>query len=430
MQNNSRRNTKSRRNNKNRMIISTSYSDILEYFNSKSSYLYDYINKNKDFKYQLIMKEFRHSDLISAGKRTDKKQGLEYELLDYMSKTLKNQINNNKEELDKYPTSHQSNINIHNNFFTFFNINKLERRIGKQTENHKHIAMHKISKVFIVTETLENFLYENTEKVFNILNKNDIYNKKKNKYFNKNINIDTKLDVLKIELNVAIHGLGTKDNLIFQEIRKGIFLGDYLNILQVITNKNKKIVFILLEKNPVYFTITKKSNLAWQEYLEKLQKDKKSQLKAGEDLTLDEKNRKLQTKWKDNLAREIMAFTANNNEIFCPLTMISADYNNLSTLFRASHIKPYSECDAKEAFDINNGLLLIANADALFDKFLISVNSKKELCHSFLLDQNKLLIQQLKLNQEIFTEILNDERMKYLSYHYEKFLQKERERKK
>lgn len=416
--------------NSSRITISTNYNDILEYFSGKSSYLYNYIDTNKTFKYQLIMKEFRHSDLITAGKRTNKKQGLEYELLDYMSKTLKNKINNNKEELAKYPTAKQSNINIHKNFFTFFNINKLESRPGKQIENHKHIAMHKISKVFIVTETLENFLYENTEKVFNILDKNDIYDKKKNKYFNKNIEIDISSDLLEIELSAAIHGLGTKDDLVFHEIRKSVFLGDNLNILQVITNENNKIIFILLEKNPVYFTITKKSNLVWQEYLEKLQKDKKSQLKVGEDLTLDEKNRKLQTKWKDNLAREIMAFTANDDEIFCPLTMISADYSNLSTLFRASHIKPYSECDAKEAFDINNGLLLIANADALFDKFLISVNSKKELCHSFLLGKNKLLIQQLKLNQEIFTEILNNERMKYLSYHYEKFLQKERERKK
>lgn len=412
--------------NNERISVATNADDILEYFSGKSNYLYDYISRHYNYKFQLIIKEIRHSDLITAGKRTSKKQGLEYELLDYLSKKLKDKINSDKNELEKYPTAKQSNINIPNDFYSFFGINKLERRIGKQDDNHDHILMHDISKVFVVTETLENFLKHKTEKVFDILGKNDMY-LRKNRYF-ENI-IDISDDLLPIELRAAIHGIGTKDDVIFHEIRKSVFLGDSLNILQVITNENEKIIFILFEKNPVYFTITKESNLVWQEYLEKLQKDKKAQLKVGEDLTLDEKSRKLQTKWKDNLAREIMAFTANDDEVFCPLTMVSADYSNLSTLFRASHIKPYSECDTKEAFDVNNGLLLIANADALFDKFLISINSKKELCHSFLLDKNKLLIQQLRLNQEIFTEILNDERMKYLSYHYEKFLQKERERK-
>jgi putative restriction endonuclease len=42
-------------------------------------------------------------------------------------------------------------------------------------------------------------------------------------------------------------------------------------------------------------------------------------------------------------------------------------------LLRASHIKPWSECDTDaERLDVYNGLLLSAHLDAAFDAFLIS----------------------------------------------------------
>ena len=45
---------------------------------------------------------------------------------------------------------------------------------------------------------------------------------------------------------------------------------------------------------------------------------------------------------------------------------------------RASHIKPWSECDStpEERHDPQNGLLLIANLDALFDRNLISFDNE------------------------------------------------------
>jgi bifunctional DNA-binding transcriptional regulator/antitoxin component of YhaV-PrlF toxin-antitoxin module len=39
---------------------------------------------------------------------------------------------------------------------------------------------------------------------------------------------------------------------------------------------------------------------------------------------------------------------------------------------RASHIKPWSECNDREKLDVNNGLLLVANLDAAFDSKLVS----------------------------------------------------------
>lgn len=44
-------------------------------------------------------------------------------------------------------------------------------------------------------------------------------------------------------------------------------------------------------------------------------------------------------------------------------------------LLRASHIKPWSKSDNRERLDPNNGLLLIANLDAAFDKRLISFDA-------------------------------------------------------
>lgn len=42
-------------------------------------------------------------------------------------------------------------------------------------------------------------------------------------------------------------------------------------------------------------------------------------------------------------------------------------------VLRASHAKPWSECDSDaERLDVFNGFLLVANLDALFDRFLIS----------------------------------------------------------
>lgn len=138
-----------------------------------------------------------------------------------------------------------------------------------------------------------------------------------------------------------------------------------------------------------------------------------------------EKNRRLQSKWKDMLAAEMMNYTSNENEIFCPLTYITADYNNLKTLYRASHIKGFTNCDSDEAYDINNGLLLCANADALFDKHLITIDENKNIVFSFVLEHDEKLKQVLRLNNEIFKAILNDKRMLYLKYHKKEFEKKE-----
>lgn len=91
----------------------------------------------------------------------------------------------------------------------------------------------------------------------------------------------------------------------------------------------------------------------------------------------------------------------------------------------ASHIKPchicLKECNIDEAYDYNNGILIQQNIDAYFDKNDISFNN-----------DGTILIGP-KVNKEISNkyscysldkEILTPERLKYLSYHRNKFFEK------
>ena len=48
-------------------------------------------------------------------------------------------------------------------------------------------------------------------------------------------------------------------------------------------------------------------------------------------------------------------------------------------VLRASHIKPWRDCSHSERLDPNNGLLLSANLDALFDRYLISFTDEGQI---------------------------------------------------
>lgn len=97
-------------------------------------------------------------------------------------------------------------------------------------------------------------------------------------------------------------------------------------------------------------------------------------------------------------------------------------------LYIASHIKRFEHCNTEEAYDINNGLLLCANADALFDKHMITVDSNKKIKFSFLIERDFQLQQNFLLNQPVFEIILNEERMKYMSEHRAIFEETEKKR--
>jgi hypothetical protein len=98
-------------------------------------------------------------------------------------------------------------------------------------------------------------------------------------------------------------------------------------------------------------------------------------------------------------------------------------------LFIASHIKRHADSTIYEKYDTNNGLLLCANADALFDKYMITISEDKNIIFSELLKDEVELKKNLLLDHEIISKhILNEQRMKYMEDHRAKFYEKEAER--
>lgn len=86
----------------------------------------------------------------------------------------------------------------------------------------------------------------------------------------------------------------------------------------------------------------------------------------------------------------------------------------LKELLIASHIKEFSISTKSESIDLNNGLLLCANHDKLFDRHLISFDNKGKIMIS---DKIKLTdYEELKINENICINM--DEKIdKYMAYH-------------
>lgn len=90
---------------------------------------------------------------------------------------------------------------------------------------------------------------------------------------------------------------------------------------------------------------------------------------------------------------------------------------------RASHIKEWADSSREERMDAENGLLLCANHDALFDRHLISFEPNTgKICISESLDENQR--DSLFLNSTVSIPI--SVRMKlYMEVHYKKFKENE-----
>ena len=89
-------------------------------------------------------------------------------------------------------------------------------------------------------------------------------------------------------------------------------------------------------------------------------------------------------------------------------------------LLRASHAKPWAECDSDaERLDVFNGFLLSANLDALFDRFLISFNGAGDLLVSSRIAPADQAL--LGLGRRLSLRWLAAEHLSYLHYHQERF---------
>lgn len=88
---------------------------------------------------------------------------------------------------------------------------------------------------------------------------------------------------------------------------------------------------------------------------------------------------------------------------------------------RASHAKPWAECaDDAERLDAFNGFLLVANLDALFDRFLISFDDAGHLLTSARLSPSDL--PELGIHSGMTLRWLASEHLPYLQWHRERFL--------
>lgn len=395
---------------------------IYQYISNKSDSVTEMLKSNLDWEYMLIVKNITHSDLLNSGKRNGPNEPLDKNYLYYLSVDEMKEIE--KYTQKKFENAKQSNIFVSSEFYNFIDMPQLHRRNGIQVTQHNHPKVNDYADVYLVNDTLKYFDISYTKKIFYKLDKHPTsWN-----YDEYKIELTGKFTP--IQLTHAIHGLGTSDDEIFKNLRRSIFKSDTLNIL-LRKKQDKKEIYLILEKNPRFFTLIGEANYSWEKFLNSNNKKELFNLLKKDELSYseEEKTRKNQNKWRNMLADEMMSYTTTDDEIFCPLTYITANFSSVGTLFRASHIKAFNECTVEEAFDINNGILMIANADALFDKHLITVSDSGEIIFSYLLKNEYKLIQELKLTEKVFKAILNDKRKKYLKRHREVFNEKEVKRK-
>ena len=102
----------------------------------------------------------------------------------------------------------------------------------------------------------------------------------------------------------------------------------------------------------------------------------------------------------------------------CPLTGIDA-----LPILISSHIVPWSESNDDERLDVENGILLSPNLDALFDRHLISFDDYGEILISSKVSEKN--IENLKLLSLPNIEI-NERMLKYIRRHRNKFLEIQR----
>lgn len=378
----------------------------------ESDYIRKYIKEHTDSKYTLIYKYLTHSDIIASGKRNEK-QGIEKNYLNYVSLDVMEEM---ERKGQKFETAHQTCIAVTDTF-----CEKLGMPVGRGDQRY----IEQYANVYLVNDTLEYFEIEYTKKIFDKLGKTP-NNWKFDEY---RLNLDRESDITKINLTYAAHGVGTARDIEFHKLRRNLFRNDRIMFLIENKSNSQNNVFILLSKNPVFYTILGIKNDKWLKVAQEDIKRKEYSLVNEDTVSAVEiVDRRQQSAWRKRLAEEMMNYTTNEYEVFCPLTYITVNYENAGTLFRASHIKRYVDCNDTEKFDLNNGILMCANADALFDKHLITISNEGEIIFSELIKNDRKLISNLLLNQPIFKDILNEQRLHYLEEHRKVFEEKEEKR--
>lgn len=108
----------------------------------------------------------------------------------------------------------------------------------------------------------------------------------------------------------------------------------------------------------------------------------------------------------------------------CAMTGLS-----VTKLIRASHIRPWCECESDEQkLDPHNGLLLSVGVDAAFDCGFITFNDDGSLVVSKNLEVADLARLGIPADGSLHINHLSQERRAYLKYHREQVFEQKRKR--
>lgn len=321
----------------------------------------------------------------------------------------------NKKNRRFFVQTKQGNIHLPKEFYSF--LGKREPKDYSNVNGKPRFVFESDKyNIYLVRESLDEYFdMKKTNACINILRGNT------------NFSEDWKqgtCDYQKISLSTGVHGIGSHHDDVFHKLRGNIFARDKMLIA---CKKNKQFtekydIYFMFFRNPKFFKLM---GLGIKEYSSHLFQD-------GLDASKEE-SRAGQSKWRDMLAE----FDISDNDsdvVKCPISGLEVVYLKEGTILRASHIKEYSKCKdelgkikIEEAYDINNGLLVSADVDALFDKHLISINPNNgEIEYSKFISSN--LKRQLHFNKKIDKKYISNERKVYLEYHWNRFNSLEKDR--
>ena len=225
-------------------------------------------------------------------------------------------------------------------------------------------------------------------------------------------------DFTKTDVHITPHGLGKSNDGVFSSLRLNVFAKDKLIILVEKKTNGKMNVYFAFYRNPKFFILNEIYNKDYilSRYSEELLNKEEQETRKG------------QAKWRDELAEFALGLsTEDEGFVECPFTGVKVQYPAESAFLRASHIKAYAKCkDGKgdikieEAYDLDNGFLVIADVDALFVKYLISVDpTTHKIVKSSALSKD--VINHLNLKQEVAEKFIGPNKDKYLQLHYQEF---------
>ncbi|WHY65640.1 HNH endonuclease signature motif containing protein [Neobacillus sp. SuZ13] len=208
--------------------------------------------------------------------------------------------------------------------------------------------------------------------------------------------------------------------------------GFRLAIGAVLRQKEKFIIFRnFLEKNPDFYEQEKTEE--WEMKDEELQESIKGigyyfnevmtffevqEINNNELLTLMDKGRlevidrtEKEQIIKSRIGQSVFRNKLLNIEMKCKLCGASDE-----RFLIASHIKPWVHSNNKERLDVDNGLLLCPNHDALFDKGYISFEDNGDILISASIDESTRLL--FNINNK-FKIKMNKKQLQYMQWHRE-----------